>query len=79
MAKKNDDFSPAELMRLLQRPETRALLNRLQQLDSSALAQAAQAATHGDTEKAKQVLSPLLQDEQVQKLTQQMRGSNGGI
>lgn len=79
MAKKHDDFSPADLARMLQRPETQALLSRLRELDGDAIAQAAKMASEGNADGAKQALSPLLRDEQVQKLTQQMRDANGGI
>lgn len=77
MAKKNDEFSKNDLMRMLRQPETQALLARLQQLDSNVLQQAAQKATQGDTSGAKELLQPLLQDEQVQKLTEEMRQRNG--
>lgn len=77
MAKKNDEFSQADLMRMLRQPETQALLARLQELDVNALQQAAQKAAQGDTNGAKDLLTPLLQDEQVQKLTGEMRKRNG--
>lgn len=79
MQGKNDDFSQAELARLLQKPETRALLNRLRQLDSAALQQAVQQAMQGNTAQAQQLLTPLMQDQQVQELTGQVRDSYGGV
>lgn len=79
MVKKNDDFSSFDLAKLLQQPQARALLARLQQLDNSALQQAAQSAASGDTDAAKAALSPLLLDETVRNLTQQLRDANGGI
>ncbi len=79
MMKKNDDFSSAEWMELLRQPQAQALIARLQQLDTSAIEAAAQMAVSGNTEGAKELLSPLLKDEQVQNLTQQLRDQNGGI
>lgn len=79
MAGKNQDFSQEDLAQILRRPETRALLERLQQLDSVALQQAVHQAMSGNTEGAKQALTPLMQDPRVQSLTDQMRQSHGGI
>lgn len=79
MMKKNDDFSSAEWMELLHQPQAQALIARLQQLDTSAIEAAAQMAVSGNTEGAKELLSPLLKDKQVQSLTQQLRNQNGGI
>lgn len=79
MVKKNENHSSFDLAKMLQQPQTRALLARLQQLDSETLQQAAQSATQGDTEAARRLLTPLLQDEQVRDLTQQLRDANGGI
>ncbi len=79
MMNKNNDFSSAEWMKMLRQPQTQALIARLQQLDSSTIEAAAQLAANGDTEGAKALLSPLLKDEQVQNLTQQLREQHGGI
>ena len=79
MAGKNEDFSQADLARLLRKPETKALLDRLRQLDSGALQQAVQMAMQGNTQGAQQALTPLMHDEQVQKLTNQVRDSYGGV
>ena len=79
MFQKNDDFSRSDLSRMLRQPEAQALLARLQQLDQAALQQAVDLAFKGDTAGAKDALSPLLQDDQVQKLSQQMRDGNGGV
>lgn len=79
MVNKNGDFSSFDFAKMLQQPQARALLARLQQLDSATLQQAAQSATQGDTEGAKALLTPMLQDEQVRDLTQQLRDANGGI
>lgn len=79
MAQKNEDFSQADLARLMRQPETRELLARLRQLDSDALQQAVHQAMQGNTEQAKQLLTPLMQDRQVQDLAEKMRDSHGGI
>lgn len=79
MQGKNEDFSQADLARLLSRPETKALLERLRQLDPGALRQAAQQAMQGNTASAQQLLTPLMQDRQVQELADQVRDSYGGI
>lgn len=79
MMKKNEDFSSAQWMEMLRQPQAQALIARLQQLDSSSIEAAAQMAVDGNTEGAKALLSPLLKDEQVQNLTQQLRDQNGGI
>ena len=79
MFQKNGDFSRSDLARMLQQPEAQALLARLQQLDQSALQAAVDRAFRGDTAGAKEVLSPLLADSQVQQLSKQMRDGHGGI
>lgn len=79
MARKNEDFSQADLARLMQQPATQELLNRLRQLDSAALQQAVHQAMKGNTDEAKQLLTPLMQDRQVQDLADRMRDSHGGI
>ena len=79
MFQKNGDFSQSDLARMLRQPEAQQLLARLQQLDQSALQRAVDMAFRGDTAGAKDCLSPLLQDEQVQKLSERMRDGNGGI
>lgn len=79
MFQKNGDFSQADLARMLRQPEAQALLSRLQQLDQSALQRAVDLAVGGDAKAAKEALSPLLADGEVQKLSQQMRDGHGGI
>ena len=79
MFQKNSDFSKSDLQQLLRQPEARALLARLQQLDQNALQNAVDRAFRGDTAGAKDALSPLLEDDEVQKLSQRMRDSDGGI
>ena len=79
MFQKNGDFSKSELERMLRTPEAQALLARLQQLDQAALQNAVDKAFRGDTAGAKEALSPLLADRQVQKLSEQMRDGHGGV
>ena len=79
MFQKNGDFSQSDLARMLRQPEAQALLARLQQLDQAALQNAVDRAFRGDTAGAKDALSPLLQDSEVQRLSQRMRDGNGGI
>lgn len=79
MAQKNEDFSQSQIARMLNQPEAQALLARLQQLDQSALQKAVQLAFQGNTGGAKDALSPLMNDAEVQKLTKQMRDQHGGV
>lgn len=79
MFQKNGDFSQSDLARMLRQPEAQALLSRLQQLDQAALQNAVNLAFQGDTAGARDALTPLMNDGEVQKLTQQMRDGNGGI
>ena len=79
MFQKNGDFSKSDLERMLRSPEAQALLARLQQLDQAALQNAVDKAFRGDTAGAKEVLSPLLADRQVQQLSEQMRDGHGGV
>lgn len=79
MARKNEEFSQADFARLMQQPEAKELLNRLRQLDSAALQQAVHQAMQGNTEEAKHLLTPMMQDRQVQDLAEKMRDSHGGI
>ena len=79
MFQKNGDFSKSDLERMLRTPETQALLARLQQLDQAALQNAVDKAFRGDTAGAKEALSPLLADRQVQQLSEQMRDGHGGV
>ena len=79
MFEKNHDFSRSDLTDLLRQPETRALLERLKQMDPAALQNAVNLAFRGNTEGAKDALSPLLTDPEVQRLSQQMRDGHGGV
>lgn len=77
MFQKNGEFSRSELTELLNRPEAKALLLRLQQMDQAALQNAVNLAFRGDTAGARDILSPMMADPEVQKLTGQMRDGNG--
>ena len=79
MFQKNGDFSKSDLERMLRSPEAQALLARLQQLDQAALQSAVDKAFRGDTAGAREALSPLLADRQVQQLSEQMRDGHGGV
>ena len=79
MFQKNNDFSKSDLERMLRQPEAQALLARLQQLDQAALQHAVDKAFRGDTAGAREALSPLLADRQVQQLSEQMRDGHGGV
>ena len=79
MFQKNHDFSQSDLSRMLSQPEARALLERLKQMDPAALQNAVNQAFLGNTEGAKDALSPLLTDPEVQRLSQQMRDGHGGV
>ena len=79
MFEKNHDFSQTDLSGLLHQPETRALLERLKQMDPAALQNAVNLAFRGNTEGAKDALSPLLSDPEVQRLSGQLRENHGGV
>ena len=79
MFEKNGEFSQSDLARMLRQPEAQALLARLQQLDQTALRAAVDKAFHGDAAGAKEALTPLLADDEVQRLSRKMRDGNGGI
>ena len=79
MFEKNHDFSRSDLTDLLRQPETRALLERLKQMAPAALQNAVNLAFRGNTEGAKDALSPLLSDPEVQRRSGQLRENHGGI
>lgn len=79
MFQKNGDFSKSDLEQMLRQPQAQALLARLQQMDPAALQTAVNLAFRGDTAGARDALSPLLEDQEVRKLSEQMRDSHGGI
>ncbi len=79
MFQKNSEFSQSELTRMLRQPEAQALLERLKQMDPAALQNAVNLAFRGNTEGARDALSPLLDDPEIQRLSKQMRDSDGRV
>ena len=79
MFQKNSEFSQSELSRILRQPEAQALLERLKQMDPTALQSAVNMAFRGNQEGARDALSPLLSDPEVQRLSKQMRDGHGGV
>lgn len=63
-----------EAMRLAKTPAGQQLLNMLQQNSSEDLRRAMEKAAAGDMSQAKQAVSAMLKDPQVQKLLEQMGG-----
>ena len=68
------NFSMQDAMRLANTPAGQQLLALLQQSDSAALRSAMEQASAGNYAQAKQVLGPLLDSPDVQKLLQQLGG-----
>lgn len=79
MFQKNSEFSQSELTRMLRQPEAQALLERLKQMDPAALQNAVNLAFRGNTEGARDALSPLLSDPEIQRLSKHMRDSDGRV
>ena len=79
MFQKNNEFSQSDLSRMLRQPEAQALLERLKQMDPTALQNAVNMAFRGNTDGARDALSPLLSDPEFQRLSQQMRDGHGGV
>lgn len=79
MWKKSDDFSGEALSRFLRSPQAQALARLLEQMDSDTLNRAASMASQGDTEGARKALSPVLEDNRIKRLLEDMEESNGGI
>ena len=77
MWKKNDDFSQSGLAKFMASKEAAALAAMLQQMDTSALSQAASYAAQGKTDQAKALLEPLTQDPKIRQLLEQMEGHHG--
>ena len=63
-----------EAMRLAKTPAGQQLMNMLQQNNSEELRHAMEKAAAGDMVQAKQAVSAMLKDPQVQKLLEQMGG-----
>lgn len=68
------NFSMQDAMRLASTPAGQQLLALLQQSDTTALRNAMEQASVGNYEQAKQVLGPLMNSPDVQKLLRQLGG-----
>ena len=74
MAKKSQDFSMEEVMRIAKSPAGQQLMALLQQKDSTALAEATAQAKPGNYTQAGQTLSSLLSSPEAQKLMKELGG-----
>ena len=74
MQKNSQNFSMQEALRLAESDAGQQLLALLRQSDSKKLRQAADLAASGDYDQAKQTLSFLLKNEEIQKLLRQLEG-----
>lgn len=73
------DFNHAidEAVKIAQTPQGKQLASMLQQLGGTNVRQAMDAAAAGDMIQAKQLLSQLMQDPQMQQILKQLGGSHG--
>lgn len=71
------DHAMEEARKMAQTPQGRQLASMLQQLGGTGIRQAMDAAAAGDMTQAKQLLSQLMQDPQMQQLLEQLGGSHG--
>ena len=74
MQKKSSDFSVEQAMELAKNPAGQQLLALLQKNNTNAVAQAIQQASAGDYAQAAQTLGPLLESEEIRQLLQQLGG-----
>ena len=74
MQKKSSDFSVAQAMELAKNPAGQQLLALLQKNNTNAVAQAIQQASAGDYTQAAQTLGPLLESEEIRQLLRQLGG-----
>ena len=77
MAKKSQDFSMEEVMRIAKSPAGQQLMALLQQRDSAAVAKASEQAKSGNYSQAGQTLSALLSSPEAQKLMKELGGKHG--
>lgn len=77
MQQNDRNFSMQDAMRLASTPAGQQLIALLQQSKQADLNQAMEQAKKGDYARAKEVLTPLLASEEVQKLLRQLGGQNG--
>lgn len=74
MQKDPKSFSMQDAMRLANTPAGQQLLALLQKSDTTEMRNAMEQASSGNYEQAKQILGPLLNSPEVQKLLQQLGG-----
>lgn len=72
MAQFSQDFS--DIQKLQNNPQARQLAELLQSMDTSQMQQAMLLASSGQSDQAKQLLTPLLSDPRVQELLKQLGG-----
>ena len=70
----NPSFSAEQAMQFAKSPAGQQLIRMLQQKDAAQLSRAAEQAVAGNTEQAKQTISSLLSDPQIQALLRQFGG-----
>lgn len=70
--KNNPPMSQEKLQKILQSPEAQKLIEMLSQDGGNALQQASQAASRGEYDAVKQILSPKLQSAQAEALIKKL-------
>ena len=70
----NSSFSVEQAMNFAKSPAGQQLIRMLQQKDAAQLSRAAELAASGQTDQAKESLSSLLSDPQIQALLKQFGG-----
>lgn len=71
------DHAMDEARKMAQTPQGKHLASMLQQLGGTSVRQAMDAAAAGDMIQAKQLLTQLMQDPQMQQILEQLGGSHG--
>lgn len=74
MQKNSGEFSMHEAMQLANSPAGQQLINLLKNADSAAIKKAMNEAASGNYEKAKQSLTPFLENSETQALLRQLGG-----
>ncbi len=77
MTDQTDHFPVQDPTQLLQNPQIQKLMEKLQHMDPEMLQNAVSLVSNGSISQAQNLLSPILQDEDVKKLMQEMRDPNG--
>lgn len=77
MQKNSGNFSMEEAMRLAKSPAGQQLISHLQEQDPDTLNKAMAEASGGNYTEAKQILSSLMQDKNIQQLIKQFGERNG--